>query len=75
MASNPNDSQLTLLMTALNTTPHWDTHAHVFASAVLPGSHYSPDEHALVMWRETAEPHGINRVVLVQPSVYPKNGS
>ena len=57
-------------MTALKTMPQWDTHAHVFAGAVLPGSHYAPDEHALVMWRETAEPFGINRVVLVQPSAY-----
>ena len=57
-------------MNATNHPSHWDTHAHIFAGAVLPGSHYAPDEHALVMWRETAEPHGINRVVLVQPSVY-----
>ncbi len=48
----------------------WDTHAHVFAGPVLPGSHYRPADHTLEMWRATAEPHGIDRVVLVQPSVY-----
>ncbi|MBL0124243.1 MAG: hypothetical protein IPP88_16480 [Betaproteobacteria bacterium] len=47
----------------------WDTHAHVFAGPVLPGSHYTPADHTLAMWRATAEPHGIDRVVLVQPSV------
>ena len=49
---------------------HWDAHAHVFAGPVQAGSHYTPDEYSLAMWRATAEPHGINRVVLVQPSVY-----
>ncbi len=50
--------------------PRWDTHAHVFAGPVLPGSHYTPADHTLAMWRATAEPRGIDRVVLVQPSVY-----
>ena len=50
--------------------PRWDTHAHVFAGAVQAGSHYTPDEYSLAMWRATAEPHGIDCVVLVQPSVY-----
>ncbi|MEQ1517192.1 MAG: amidohydrolase family protein [Usitatibacteraceae bacterium] len=50
--------------------PRWDTHAHVFAGPVLPGSHYTPTDHSLAMWHAAVSPSGIDRVVLVQPSVY-----
>ena len=57
-------------MNTTNNLPRWDTHAHVFAGAVRAGSHYTPEEFSLAMWHAAAESTGINRVVLVQPSVY-----
>ena len=53
----------------------WDCHAHVFAGAPLPGSHYTPNTCTLAMWQASAAPHGIDHVVLVQPSVYGTDNS
>ncbi|MEO8101519.1 MAG: amidohydrolase family protein [Betaproteobacteria bacterium] len=53
----------------------WDTHAHVFAGAPRAGSHYTPPASTLAMWQACAAPHGIGRVVLVQPSVYGNDNS
>ena len=55
--------------------PRWDTHAHVFAGAVKAGSHYTPAEHTVQMWQSAAAASGIERVVLVQPSVYGTDNS
>ena len=55
--------------------PRWDAHAHVFAGPVRAGSHYTPDERTLQMWQSAAAPCGIDRVVLVQPSVYGTDNS
>ncbi len=51
-------------------TGGWDCHAHVFVGAPLPGSHYTPNTCTLAMWQAGAALHGIEHVVLVQPSVY-----
>ena len=53
----------------------WDTHAHVFDGAPRAGSHYVPPQCTLAMWQASAAPHGIDRVVLVQPSVYGTDNS
>jgi D-galactarolactone isomerase len=61
------------------TSPMWDTHAHVFgdpvASPVLPHSGYVPPARKLDDWLAIARPCGIERIVLVQPSVYGTDNS
>lgn len=58
-----------------STSPCWDAHAHVFAGPVRAGSHYAPAEHTVQMWQSAAATCGIERVVLVQPSVYGADNS
>jgi predicted TIM-barrel fold metal-dependent hydrolase len=53
----------------------WDCHAHVFFGAPLAGSHYVPNTCTLAMWQASANAHGIEHVVLVQPSVYGTDNS
>ncbi len=52
----------------------WDSHVHVFDAAqpVLAG-HYTPATHSLQALEAHAAPHGVQRLVLVQPSVYGAN--
>jgi predicted TIM-barrel fold metal-dependent hydrolase len=54
----------------------WDCHLHVF-DAALPtlGGHYAPQTASLAQVQALAAPHGINRFVLVQPSVYGRDNS
>jgi predicted TIM-barrel fold metal-dependent hydrolase len=56
------------------TLPAWDCHTHVFEDAatrpVLPGSGYAPPQRSWQDLARTGAPHGIERFVLVQPSVY-----
>jgi len=49
----------------------WDTHVHVFdpAAPVLHG-HYRPPSRPLAEAEAVAHRHGVQRLVLVQPSVY-----
>ena len=49
----------------------WDCHVHVFdASAPVRAGHYQPADHPLERIEDTAHPHGVRHLVLVQPSVY-----
>jgi predicted TIM-barrel fold metal-dependent hydrolase len=49
----------------------WDCHVHVFGGDALPrAGHYAPPRRTLQMLAEAAAPSGVNRFVLVQPSVY-----
>ncbi|ARP80922.1 hypothetical protein CAL12_08760 [Bordetella genomosp. 8] len=61
------------------TLPAWDCHTHVFDDAtrrpLMPGSHYTPPVRS---WRDMSAvgaPHGIERFVLIQPSVYGMDNS
>jgi D-galactarolactone isomerase len=60
-------------------SPMWDTHAHVFgdpvASPVLGHSGYVPRVRTLDDWLAIARPCGVERIVLVQPSVYGTDNS
>jgi predicted TIM-barrel fold metal-dependent hydrolase len=51
--------------------PAWDCHVHVFGagSGALPG-HYQPREHTLEQLLNRVQGSGVDRFVLVQPSVY-----
>ncbi|ANN66287.1 amidohydrolase family protein [Bordetella bronchialis] len=59
--------------------PAWDCHTHVFDDAtrrpVVPGSHYIPPVRTWQDLSRTGAPHGIERFVLVQPSVYGTDNS
>ncbi|MGM9490407.1 amidohydrolase family protein [Ideonella sp. YS5] len=49
----------------------WDCHVHVFDGDAVPqAGHYAPPRRTLRMLAEAAAPSGVNRFVLVQPSVY-----
>lgn len=52
----------------------WDCHLHVFGDPLdwppLPGSHYNPPESTFAMHAAHAAAAGVDRAVLVQPSVY-----
>jgi predicted TIM-barrel fold metal-dependent hydrolase len=52
-------------------SPAWDCHVHVFdaAAPTLPG-HYRPATRTLAEIEALAGAHGVQRLVLVQPSVY-----
>jgi predicted TIM-barrel fold metal-dependent hydrolase len=54
----------------------WDAHVHVF-DARLPvlGGHYVPATRSLADIEAHAQPHGVNHLVLVQPSVYGTDNS
>jgi predicted TIM-barrel fold metal-dependent hydrolase len=51
--------------------PRWDCHLHVF-DPDLPtlGGHYAPQAASLAQVQKLGAPFGIERFVLVQPSVY-----
>jgi predicted TIM-barrel fold metal-dependent hydrolase len=59
--------------------PAWDCHTHVFEDAsrrpVVPGSGYAPPARTWQDLADTGAPHGIERFVLVQPSVYGTDNS
>jgi D-galactarolactone isomerase len=59
--------------------PAWDCHTHVFDDAtrrpVAPGSGYTPPVRTWQDLSRTGAPHGIERFVLVQPSVYGTDNS
>lgn len=59
--------------------PAWDCHTHVFDDAarrpVMPGSHYTPPVRTWNDLTRTGAPHGIERFVLIQPSVYGTDNS
>ncbi len=48
----------------------WDAHVHVFDGLPLPGAHYQAPASTLAEWAQMAQPHGISRCLLVQPSVH-----
>lgn len=49
----------------------WDCHVHVFdAVSPVQGGHYRPAQHDLADIEALAQAHGVNHLVLVQPSVY-----
>jgi len=48
----------------------WDSHLHVFDGRPLPGAHYQAPACSLADWARLAQPLGIRRGLLVQPSVY-----
>jgi predicted TIM-barrel fold metal-dependent hydrolase len=49
----------------------WDSHVHVFdAQAPVRAGHYRPAHHPLADIEATATGHGVQHLVLVQPSVY-----
>jgi predicted TIM-barrel fold metal-dependent hydrolase len=51
--------------------PRWDCHVHVFdATAPVAPGHYVPRHRPLQAIETLASSHGIDRLVLVQPSVY-----
>jgi predicted TIM-barrel fold metal-dependent hydrolase len=55
------------------TGPWWDCHFHVFDNArypLAPGAAYIPKDAALDAFRQVCESRGIQRAVLVHPSVY-----
>lgn len=54
----------------------WDCHVHVF-DATLPAhrGHYLPMDRSLDQIEATARAHGVERLVLVQPSVYGTDNS
>ena len=47
----------------------WDAHLHVFDGQPLPGAHYQAPACTLAEWARVAQPQGIGRCLLVQPSV------
>jgi predicted TIM-barrel fold metal-dependent hydrolase len=52
----------------------WDSHVHVFdATQPVLAGHYTPATHSLQDIEAHAAPHGVQRLVLVQPSVYGAN--
>lgn len=54
----------------------WDCHVHVFdASLPAHSGHYRPVDRSLDQIEATAQAHGIERLVLVQPSVYGTDNS
>lgn len=54
----------------------WDCHVHVFeASAPLRTGHYAPVDRPLTEVETVARQHGVNHLVLVQPSVYGTDNS
>jgi predicted TIM-barrel fold metal-dependent hydrolase len=59
--------------------PAWDCHTHVFGDPalrpVVPGSGYVPPPRSWQDLVRTGAPHGIERFVLVQPSVYGTDNS
>ncbi|OZI59753.1 amidohydrolase family protein [Bordetella genomosp. 11] len=59
--------------------PAWDCHTHVFDDPqhrpVLPGSHYAPPVRTWQDLSRTGAAQGIERFVLVQPSVYGSDNS
>lgn len=48
----------------------WDGHVHVFDGLPLPGAHYQAPACSLAELAQVAQPLGISRCLLVQPSVY-----
>ncbi|CAM3499122.1 Amidohydrolase-related domain-containing protein [Bordetella sputigena] len=61
------------------TLPAWDCHTHVFDDAarrpLAPGSHYTPPVRTWQDMSAVGAPHGIERFVLIQPSVYAMDNS
>ena len=51
-------------------TGGWDAHLHVFDGRPLPDAHYQAPACTLAAWAGLAQPQGIYRALLVQPSVY-----
>jgi predicted TIM-barrel fold metal-dependent hydrolase len=49
----------------------WDCHVHVFsAAAPARRGHYRPGDHPLAQIKVAAQGHGVDHLVIVQPSVY-----
>lgn len=58
-------------MRAAGAVPGWDSHVHLFdAAQPVRGGHYRPGNATLADLVRTAQPSGLGRFVLVQPSVY-----
>ena len=54
----------------------WDCHVHVFsAAAPVRRGHYQPVDHPLGQIESTAQAHDVDRLVIVQPSVYGTDNS